>query len=139
MTLDVSSLRMINVTDYIQRSSLEYRPSHTYNSMFLAQNTVLHFWAFLLKDTRQERDHLPLTGVFLIGLALLVFLLVHRKGLLNAFESFEKLTHTVRYRILGEFILGLSSTWAHTNDVTCKVLVIKRSQFGGLRTVIEAG
>ena len=77
----------------------------------------------------KERDHLPLVGVSLIGLALLVLLLVSRKGLLNAFESFEKLTYNLRYRILGEFILGLPSTWAHMKDVTCWVLVIKGSQF----------
>jgi len=82
----------------------------------LAQNTVLCFWMLLLWDALQERDNLPLVGFTLVDL---VLLLVRRKGLLNAFESFEKLTHTLRYRILGEFILGLPSTWAHTKDVTC--------------------
>ena len=86
--------------------------------MFLAQNTVLCFWVLLLWDMLRERDHLPLVGVSLIGLALLVLLLVFRKGLLNAFESFEKLKYTLRYHILGEFILGLPSTWAHMKDVT---------------------
>ena len=68
--------------------------------MFLAQNTVICLWALLLWDMLQERDHLPLVGVSLIDLALLVIVLVRRKGLLNAFESLEKLTHALRYRIL---------------------------------------
>ena len=83
--------------------------------MFLAQYTVLGLCALHFWDTLQERDHLPLVGVSLIGLALL---LVRRKGLLNAFESFKKLTHALRYHILGEFILGLPSIRAHTKDVT---------------------
>ncbi len=53
--------------------------------MFLAQNTVFCFWGLLLCDTLQERDHLPLVGNFLIGLAILVLLVVRREGLLNAF------------------------------------------------------
>ena len=87
------------------------------SEMFLAQYTVLCFWALLLWDTLQEKDNLPV-GVFLVGIAPLYLLLVCWKSLLNAFKSFNKLMHTLRYRILGEFILGLPSIWAHTKDVT---------------------
>ena len=65
--------------------------------------------------------------------------LLSGKGLLNALESFKELTNTLWYCMLGEVILGLPSTWAHTKDVTCKVLVIKGPWFlhelGHLRAV----
>ena len=59
--------------------------------MFLAQNTVLGFWMLLLWDTLQERDHIPLVGVFLIGLAPIVLLFVHRNGLLKRLRALRSL------------------------------------------------
>ena len=38
--------------------------------------------------------------------------------------SFKELTNTLRYRILGEIVLGLPGTWVHTKDVTHKVLLV---------------
>ena len=73
----------------------------------------------------QERDSLHLVGVSWICLALLALLLVPRKGLLNAFRSFEKLMYTLRYHVFGEIVLDLPYIWANAQDVTHQVLVVK--------------
>ena len=80
----------------------------------------------LLGYVLHEQQHLPLGGVVRFCLALLGSLLpLSEKGVLNVFKSFKKLANTLRYRDLGEGVVGVPHTWAHAKVVTHQFFVVK--------------